>query len=170
MMRMNRTTLDALAAFPTLLEAHFAAIPAGFEDWSPASWEGIPSEQFTAIEQVWHVRDIEIEGYRARFERVLHETNPFLPSVDSETLAKERAYNTRNATEALSAFREARAHNLSFIAELTEKQLDRRAEFEGYGAVSLRGLVHFLCSHDQQHLAGLQWLAGKIEAVRVPTI
>jgi hypothetical protein len=22
--------------------------------------------------------------------------------------------------------------------------------------------VHFLCSHDQQHLAGLQWLLGKL--------
>jgi hypothetical protein len=26
--------------------------------------------------------------------------------------------------------------------------------------------VHYLCSHDQQHLAGLQWLLGKIEAAR----
>jgi hypothetical protein len=31
----------------------------------------------------------------------------------------------------------------------------------------MRGLVHFLCSHDQQHLAGLQWLLGKIEASRM---
>jgi hypothetical protein len=26
--------------------------------------------------------------------------------------------------------------------------------------------VHYLCSHDQQHLAGLQWLLGRIEAGR----
>jgi hypothetical protein len=39
--------------------------------------------------------------------------------------------------------------------------------FEGYGRVTLRGLVHYLCSHDQQHLSGLQWLLGKIDAVRV---
>ncbi|ONO51272.1 damage-inducible protein DinB, partial [Burkholderia cenocepacia] len=25
-------------------------------------------------------------------------------------------------------------------------------------------LVHYLCSHDQQHLAGMQWLLGKIDA------
>jgi hypothetical protein len=30
----------------------------------------------------------------------------------------------------------------------------------------VRGLMHYLCSHDQQHLAGLQWLLGKIEAAR----
>ena len=28
--------------------------------------------------------------------------------------------------------------------------------FEGYGPVTLAALVHYLCSHDQQHLAGLQ--------------
>jgi hypothetical protein len=43
----------------------------------------------------------------------------------------------------------------------------RTAVFEGYGPLSLRSLVHYLCSHDQQHLAGLQWLLGKIEASRV---
>jgi hypothetical protein len=42
--------------------------------------------------------------------------------------------------------------------------LARRAEFEHYGPVTLRGLIHYLCSHDQQHLAGLQWLLGKIGA------
>ena len=28
-------------------------------------------------------------------------------------------------------------------------------------------LAHYLCSHDQQHLAGLQWLLGKLAASRV---
>jgi hypothetical protein len=40
----------------------------------------------------------------------------------------------------------------------------RTAVFEDYGPVTMRSLVHYLCSHDQQHLAGLQWLLGKIEA------
>jgi hypothetical protein len=31
-------------------------------------------------------------------------------------------------------------------------------------AVTVRGLVHNLCSHDQQHLAGLQWLLARIAA------
>jgi hypothetical protein len=35
---------------------------------------------------------------------------------------------------------------------------------QGYGGVTVRGLVHYLCSHDQQHLAGLSWLLGKMEA------
>lgn len=163
---MNCMTMDALAAFPQQLEAHYAAFPAGFQHWSPESWDGIPSEHFTAIEQVWHVRDIEIEGYRVRFERTLHESMPFLVSIDSETLAVERGYARRDAAEGLAAFREARAGTVAMLWGLSAAQLAREAMFEGYGATTLRGLVHFLCSHDQQHLAGLQWLLGKIDTAR----
>ena len=56
------------------------------------------------------------------------------------------------------------------IAAMDVEQLARRAVFEDYGPVTLRSLVHYLCSHDQQHLAGLQWLLGKIEAVRTQTM
>ena len=164
---MDATTLQALTEFPGQLEAHYAAIPDAFKHWAPPSWEGIPSEQLTAIEQVCHVRDIEIEGYQRRFERVLHEDNPVLAAIDTDALARDRAYATSNPAEALATFRSARARTVEFLARLSPEQFTRPAEFEGYGRSSLRGLVHYLCSHDQQHLAGLQWLLGKIEAARL---
>jgi hypothetical protein len=164
---MNPATLSALEAFPQQLEAHYAAIPAEFKHWAPPSWEGVPSEPFTAIEQVCHVRDIEIDGYHVRFHRTLTEFNPTLVSIDSEALAQARSYATASAGEAFAVFREARAKTITLITRLTSEQLNRTAEFEGYGPLSLRSLVHYLCSHDQQHLAGLQWLLGKIEASRV---
>ena len=36
------------------------------------------------------------------------------------------------------------------------------SRYVGEPAPTLRALVHYLRSHDQQHLAGIQWLAGKI--------
>ncbi|UTW06969.1 DinB family protein [Pseudomonas benzenivorans] len=164
---MNAITLNALAAFPDQLEAYYGAIPAEFKQWSPASWEGVPSEPFTAIEQVCHVYDIEVEGYHVRFQRTLEELNPVLLSVDGEALARERAYAEANVDEVFAAFRVARAKTMTLIAGLSPEQFARTADFEGYGPLSLRSLVHYLCSHDQQHLAGLQWLLGKIEASRV---
>jgi hypothetical protein len=47
------------------------------------------------------------------------------------------------------------------IAAWNESELARPALFEKRPA-SLRGLVHQLCSHDQQHLAGMQWLLAQI--------
>jgi hypothetical protein len=164
---MHTVTISALEAFPRQLEAHYAAIPAEFKNWVPSSWEGVPSEALTAIEQVCHVRDIEVDGYHVRFRRTLNEPNPTLASIDTEALAKERSYCSSNAAEVLAAFREARARTVTLISDLTPEQFRRTAVFEGYGPLSLRSLVHYLCSHDQQHLAGLQWLLGKIEASRV---
>lgn len=164
---MNKTTLNALALFPLQLEAHYAAIPREFRHWAPPSWDGIPSEHFTAIEQLCHVRDIEVEGYQERIRRTLDEDHPLLPSIDSEPLAIERRYGDADADEVLHAFRDARSRTVETIARLDERQLARTAEFEGYGPLTLRSLAHYLCSHDQQHLAGLQWLLGKIEAERV---
>jgi hypothetical protein len=160
------STFTALAEFPPALEKHYAMFPANFVHWAPPSWDGVPSEAFTAIEQVCHVRDIEVEGYQVRFRRTLDEEIPQLASIDSEALARQRDYGRSDATRALAEFRAARAQTLKLLRGLDDTRLQRRAVFEGYGPVTLRALVHYLCSHDQQHLAGLQWLLGKIEAAR----
>lgn len=162
---MNSATLQALADFPQQLEAFYEAVPEAYRGWEPASWEGIPSETFSPIGQVCHVRDIEIDGYHRRFQRTLEEHNPELPSVDGYRLATERDYANANAGEALAAFRAARAETVRIISGLGPAQLLRTARFEDFGPVTMRSLVHILCSHDQQHLAGLQWLLGKIEAL-----
>ena len=138
------------------------------------------------------MRDIEIDGYQERFARTLTETNPNLPALDTYQLARDRAELEKaepnmapsprggvlddaldhralgerraNAAEALATFRAARQRTIDCVAGLDTTQLERRALFEGYGWVTVRGLIHYLCSHDQQHLAGLQWLLGKMEA------
>ncbi len=110
------------------------------------------------------MRDIEVEGYQRRIARTLAEDNPFLPSIDTDALARDRRYGETHPAAALAAFRTARADTIRTVEGLASHDLDRRAVFEGYGPVTLRGLLHYLCSHDQQHLAGLQWLLGKIES------
>jgi hypothetical protein len=53
---MFATTLHALAAFPAQLEAYYAAFPAELRSWTPESWDGVPSEPFSAIEQLCAAR------------------------------------------------------------------------------------------------------------------
>ena len=163
---VDAATLAALRAFPDLLEAHVALFPQSHRHWAPASWDGVPSEALTAIEQLCHVRDIEIEGYQRRIERTLAERNPFLPSMDTGALARDRRYAVADPGEVLTSFREARRRTVAIVERLTPGQLERPANFEGYGPVTLRALIHYLCSHDQQHLAGLQWLLGKARSAQ----
>ncbi len=168
-MSINAATLAALADFPAQLAAHFSAFPVALRDWTPDSWEGVPSEPYSAIAQLCHVRDIEIDGYQLRFARVLREAFPYLPPVDGDALAISRGYAQADAATVLDEIRTARAQTLELLRSLDEVQLARTANFDGYGAVTLRALVHYLSSHDQQHLSGLQWLLGKIESQGIPS-
>jgi hypothetical protein len=163
---IDRSTLNGLAAFPNQLEQFYAAIPPAYTNWAPPSWEGIPSESFTAIGQICHVRDIELDGYHVRFQRALHEEVPVLESVDGYHLSDTRDYAHANAEEVFAAIRNGREKTLQILTTLTPEQCARTAIFEGYGTLTVRGLAHYLCSHDQQHLAGLQWLLGKIDAAQ----
>jgi hypothetical protein len=162
---MHPAIVSALSAFPRQLEELFAVIPRSHIQWTPDSWEGIPSETLTALEQVCHVRDIEIDGYHVRLRRLLEETNPTLVSIDTYELAKQRRYAEADPAEAFRAFAAARAATIELVRGLYAEQLARRGSFAEYGAVTVRSMIHFLCSHDQQHLAGLQWLLGKVHAI-----
>ncbi len=164
---INQSTFSSLAAFPQQLEHFYEAIPVEYRNWTPPSWDGIPSETFTAIEQICHVRDIELDGYHVRFKRTLREDTPTLESLDGYVLSKERRYAEANASEVFAAIRGGRAETLRLLSNLTPEQCGRTAVFEGYGPLTVRSLANYLCSHDQQHLAGLQWLLGKIDAARI---
>ena len=161
---MLTSTLNALSVFPLQLEMAFAAFPPAARHWSPPSWDGIPGEPFTAIEQLCHVHDTEIDSYQPRLARTLDEDRPLLPAIDSQALADARGYRHAYADAVLTEFRSARARTVQLIAALDAAQLQRSAEIVGVGPVTLRSLVHLLCSHDQQHLAGLQWLLAQHSA------
>nr|WP_298685345.1 DinB family protein [uncultured Dongia sp.] len=153
-------TLQSLRDFPSTLRAFLDDTPAEAFDWRPVSWEGIPSEMLTIRQQICHVRDIEIDGYIQRFESLLHEDDPFLPSIDGYELVESRRYDQTDIGTALDAFDRGRSHTMKLLDAITPSDLARSGTFEGYGPVTVQSVIHFLCSHDQQHLAGIQWLLG----------
>lgn len=154
--------LRGLEGMPRQLARELGPIPRDRLDWKPDSWAGCPSEHFSAIEQVCHLRDIEREGYQVRIRRMLEEASPSLESLDGHALARERRYEAEELPAALAAFRDARAATVERLRGLSEGELARTGDFAEYGRLTLRALVHYLRSHDQQHLAGIQWLAGRI--------
>ena len=161
-MTLPGATLAGLAAMPDRLEAAFALIPAARRTWTPASWDGIPGERFSPLGQVCHVRDIERLGYHVRIERLLTEDGPALASLDSDELAVSERYADADPRDALAAFRAARASTLRRLEGVTAEQLERRGTFAEYGPLTLRSLVHYLASHDLQHLACMDWLLGQL--------
>lgn len=158
-------SLAFLREFPAALKLHLDDAPARALDFAPASWEGVPSEELTIRQQVCHLRDIEI-GYAERFRRMLAEENPFLASIDTYELVSSRNYDGADVAAAYREFSAARRETMTLLERVIAAELVRTGEFEGYGPVTLKGLVHFLISHDQQHLAGIQWLLGQFESAK----
>lgn len=150
----------APAAFARLLEV----LPAKTWDFKPGSWLECPGEHFSIRENLCHLRDLEVEGYQRRFARTRAEQEPDLPSVDGYALAAERRYGATDPHAALAAFRATRSETLSLIRGFSEAELARPARFADYGRTNLAGLVHYLSSHDRQHLACFHWLMGKMAA------
>lgn len=160
-MPLPASFLNGLADAPRRIEDAFGAIPRSHWTWKPEDWGGSPGEPFAPVEHACHLRDIEIDGYHVRIQRLRDEANPDLVSIDGFALAKERDYLSADPFAAFAAFGAARAETLRLIRELDAPHLERTGTFGEYGTVTLRGLLHYLRSHDQQHLACLEWLAGK---------
>lgn len=161
---MNDETLAGLASMPDEFERAVRALPRGRLGWKPTSWGGSPGETFSALEHACHLRDIETEGYQVRIRRLLDEREPSLVSLDGYAMAVEKRYADEDLDRVLPAFRDARRTTLEMLRGLGAEQLERTGDFAEYGRLTLRSLVHYLRSHDQQHLACVQWLAGKMAA------
>jgi DinB superfamily len=158
---LSSDLLTELAGMPDQLDRTVRLVPADRLAWRPESWGGSPGESFSTLEHVCHLRDIEQDGYHVRIQRLLEEANPSLLSLDGYEIARERRYESADLQAALSAFRQARGTTVERLRAVSDAELARAGEFAEYGRLTLRALVHYLRSHDQQHLAGIQWLAGK---------
>ena len=109
-------------------------------------------KEFSVLEHVCHLRDIEQEGYMTRIRKLLSETHPFLPDIDGDKLARERNYNSQKLDAALHAFMVARKENLRAIGNMSPDQLNRSGVFENVGAITLEELLLKMREHDEDHL------------------
>jgi hypothetical protein len=127
--------------------------------WKPRA------DEFSATENVCHLRDIEEEGYSVRIRRLMEETEPFLSDLDGQALASERDYNSQNMYEALDRFTRARSGNVAAVKELPPDGLNRRGMFEGTGAVTLGQLLLMMREHDEAHLKELESLRASLQEI-----
>ena len=121
-----------------------------------------PAQAFSPVEQVWHLADLEREGFGERIRRLRDEPNPRLPDFDGAAVARERAYHARSLAAGLAAFGAARAANLAMLAALPAQAWQRRGVLDGVGAVSLCDLPMMLQQHDEAHRHEIEaWCAAR---------
>ncbi len=123
-------------------------------------------DEFSVLENICHLRDLEVLGYTPRIRRILAEANPSLADFDGARVAAESSYNNEQPDFALEAFQTARRENVEVLRALTEGQLKREGTFDGVGTITLRRLAEMMREHDEGHLADLRALRRRIERSR----
>ncbi|HEX8775899.1 MAG TPA: DinB family protein [Pyrinomonadaceae bacterium] len=161
-MSVARTTAEFesliayLAETPAVVERMLSGLTDAEGRWKP------PGGEFSALENVCHLLDIELEGYAVRIERLLKEDGPALADIDGGRLAKERDYNSRNLETAMAAFRRAREANVRVVKGLSPEQLERSGTLETVGPITLRGLLGTMRAHDEAHRREIEGLRGQL--------
>jgi hypothetical protein len=115
-----------------------------------------PGGSFAPVEQVWHLADLEREGFGLRIRRLQTEEHPHLPDFDGEKVAQERDYRSLSLTEGLNAFEAARKANLAALQAVRAEQWTRGGTQEGVGEVSLCDMPAFLLQHDAAHKSEIE--------------
>jgi hypothetical protein len=139
--------LGALADMPQYLEREFSSLAA--ELMRQQGSDGV----FSPLEQVWHLADLEREGFGCRIDRLLSESEPQLPDFDGAAIAAARHYRSLSLSAGLAAFREARQRNLSKLRTVAAQAWIRTGQQEGVGRVSLCDMPSFMLQHDAAHRA-----------------
>ena len=161
---MNRRDFEALLV---TLESTAALLSRAAATLSPAEARRRPAAGgFSLVENIWHLADLEREGYGLRIRRILAETNPALLNFDGDRIARERAYQERDADRGIVLFARARAQNLEALGRLSRSEWKRYGTQEGVGCVSLEDLPRMMAEHDRGHGVEIANLLAEIRGGR----
>ena len=142
--------MSALARMPQWLRAAVEELPPELLR-APG-----PAGAFSPVEQVWHLADLEREGFGVRIRRLQHEHKPQLPDFDGTRIANERNYRALSLADGLCAFAAARAENLAVLGAVPATDWMRDGTQDGVGPVSLCDMPVFLRQHDAAHMAEIR--------------
>ena len=163
-MRLNkqqqRDFLDELASMPGYLEQAFADLTP--DDRIRNGVDG----SFSPLEHIWHLADLEQQGFAVRIQRLKSEICPALENFEGARIAHEGNYKQRSWTEGFEAFRNARNANLSTLRSLDEEQWLRRGTQQGVGDISICDMPSLMAEHDDAHRSEIGAWLGWLETTR----
>jgi FMN phosphatase YigB (HAD superfamily) len=136
-------TLRATPAFLHSLCAHL----------TPEAWVQRPAAgEWSVIEILCHLVDMDIEVNLPRLRKVLQETNPFVAGMDTDAWADSRQYIQRDCMQSLQDFVTARLELIAFLVSLSPDDWQRQARHAVFGPTCLHEMAIFAAGHDRLHV------------------
>ncbi|MBI3376004.1 MAG: DinB family protein [Betaproteobacteria bacterium] len=146
----RREPMESPAAMTTFLRKTFESLTPQ-EVRTPG-----PGGGFSPVEQVWHLADLEREGFALRIWRLQTEANPRLADFDGTKLARERNHRSLSLAAGLGSFEAARQTNIDALQALPPEAWVRSGTQNGVGTISLCDMPAFMHQHDLAHIAEIQ--------------
>jgi hypothetical protein len=147
--------LASLASMPEFLMRAFSGLTEA-QTRTPGR-DGTPSP----VEQVWHLADLEREGFKERIGRLLAEPDPQLPDFNGAKVAADRNYRSLSFDEGLAAFTAARRDTIAALRAIDTQSWFRSGTQEGVGKISLCDIPSFMFQHDTAHKTEIEaWKAS----------
>ena len=146
----RNTYLESLAGMPVFLENFLSGL----------SQESIllngPGGEFSPVEQVWHLADLEDEGFYQRIQALLDGEAVSLPDFDGDRIARERNYKSLSVSAGLEKFRAARSRNIDIFRDLDTDDWLQAGYLEGVGPITLCDMPSILYQHDAAHRSEIE--------------
>jgi hypothetical protein len=136
--------LDMLAETPDILRGLMCEL--SHED---AAWKPAP-DRFSVAEVLAHLSHSEGHCYRARVDRFLNETRPFLEPDDARMHL--HLYRDADAEDSFDHFEDQRDTNIEFLRDLPAGSGDRVAMHGEAGEITLSQMLHEWALHDLGHV------------------
>lgn len=144
---------SSTGAILALMTSTPATIASLLDEAPDSAWTSRPAPAEWALTEVLcHLRDTEREVNQPRLKRLLEETEPFIPSQNTDAWAEERNYLAQNGRTAFQEFLAARLETLTTLKSLTEADWARKARHSIFGPTTLQELVGFMSTHDRIHI------------------
>lgn len=134
-----KSTPAALATMTKLLTS---------EKWKKSHIE----DEWSPVEILCHLRDVDVEINAPRLKTILSESNPFIEAVDADRWAEEREYKSEDGPSVLKGFVESRLELLEILSTLENSTWEKEARHTIFGPTTLFELFKIIARHDRLHI------------------
>lgn len=143
----TQTAIVAIAkSTPAALKVILADLP---EDaWRESPYPG----EWSLVEVVSHLRDVEREVNLPRLKTFLQEENPFISADDTDLWVSARNYAAQDGGKALEDYVAARIETLQVLTVLADDAWQRAGRHAIFGPITLQEQLGFMTEHDRVHV------------------
>jgi hypothetical protein len=137
---------DLLRASAAHIVAELTALGDRWAQWRPAPGE------WSANEALGHIIEADRRGFAGRIRRILAVDGVEEHGWDQLAVAAERRDHEKTVAAILAEFNTGRSAGLELIESLDEADLERFANHDRVGRVTVRNLLHEWVFHDRNHV------------------